>query len=187
MKTYISQQLNSRPRKIIGALALMLTIGISAVLVLGYRSSNNNQPATASSTGGGYNTVNYDPPTREDAEYNNRIKENLPSNNTVQSSSTQKSVTPVIVDANQYGDKVEVRSYVPGITENGGTCVITFIKGDITLSKDTPGVANAQSTTCTSVNLDRSFFPSSGTWSVTVNYQSTGGKGISRPSELQIK
>ena len=96
-------------------------------------------------------------------------------------------VTPVVVDANQYAQQIEVRSYVTGIIENGGICKFTFSQGSTSFQRQNTAIADATTTKCPNLTVDPSAFPTMGTWSVTVGYESVKASGVSNPAEFEVK
>lgn len=86
-------------------------------------------------------------------------------------------VKVVINDASQYDSIIEVRSYVEGVVETSGTCKLTFTKGGQTLTRTTNPLANPSYTTCETVDIPVSEFPSKGTWNLNIDYLSTSSKG----------
>lgn len=145
--------------------------------------SKNNEP--------GQNKVNYDPPTTTDEDEAKDHKESLvdqavktPVNN---SNDTKKSVEVGIVDASQYGDVIEVRAFTPGVVEGGGVCTATFTKGSLSVTETSEGFVDATTTQCSIMNIPRANFPSSGTWSLVLAYESSEYAGRSTEKRVEIK
>jgi len=130
------------------------------------------------------NTTNLNPPTAEDKQAVDEHKETI--SNPPASTST-KTVTPIIVDANEYDGQVEIRSFVPGIFENGGTCTATLKMGSLTVTKSASANADATTTNCTKFVIPASEFSSKGTWSATISYNSANYQGTSAPSNVEIQ
>jgi hypothetical protein len=132
--------------------------------------------------------VDLSPATQQDTEDVNQHKEDLSKND--QSNSSQgadlKSVSLVIVDAAQYDQQVEVRAYVAGVVENGGTCTYTFTSGSSKVTKQTKAVADATTTRCPTLDVAKSEF-SVGNWSVSVSYKSLTAQGTSSAKSFEVK
>lgn len=130
------------------------------------------------------NYIDYSPATEEEKADSDRQKEvDAGRDDTVPSSN----VTPVIVDASQYGDQIEVRSYVPGIIQDGGTCTIKITKGQSTITRQTASIGDATTTNCGTVNIPRTEFQSTGKWTVTISYTSPTHSGNSAETTLDIQ
>ena len=102
------------------------------------------------------------------------------------SGDSTRQATVIINDASQYGSNIEVRSYVEGVVETDGTCTVTFSKGNQSFSKTTEPLTNPTYTTCATVSVPVSEFPSTGTWQVTVNYVSAKHRG-SASKNVEVK
>lgn len=111
---------------------------------------------------------------RIDMEANNNSSGNTP-------------VTPVIVDASQYLDVVEVSAYVPGVIQDGGTCTVKLVKGGATVTKTVNGIKDATTTRCPVITIPKAEFSSTGTWTATVSYNSSTHSGTSKSQEVSIK
>jgi hypothetical protein len=123
-------------------------------------------------------TINYGPPTEKEQEVGDDIKKDIVEEDKQEQGPqpTIKKASVVITDASQYGNEIEVRSFVSNIYENG-TCTITFTKGSSSFSKQSPATKEASNTLCKAVVVPRSSFSSSGAWKVTVEYQSANAAG----------
>lgn len=157
----------------------------------GYRhfssKSKTDKPATTSQQQQ-EQKIDLTPPTQEDTEAVNQHKDEISKNNQSTSSqnSGQKSVSIVVVDASQYDQQIEVRAFVSGVVENGGTCTYVFTNSTTTLTKQTKAAADATTTRCPTLNISRSEF-SAGNWSVTVSYKSTTAQGTSTAKSFEVK
>lgn len=168
----------------IGLLSLLLVV-LATGTVLAIR---NRGTKTANIPGNTEAAVNFSPPTDDDKKAVEDNKSDIVANNanTSPAASSLKPVIPVISDATQYDSRVEVRSYVPGVFENGGTCTVTVSKGDQTLTKPVNGSKDATTTSCEVVLIRRSEFAIAGTWDVTVTYLSGTAKGTSAVKKLEV-
>ncbi len=137
------------------------------------------------------NAINYGPPTAEEkaqADANKqRLAQQTEQNNTQSSSPSTKTVTPTITSVVQNGSQIQVYGYVSGIVEDNGSCAATFTQAGQTVTKISQAFANATTTNCTTLSLDRSEFPTTGEWQVTLTYSSQTAKGISQPRSLNIQ
>lgn len=103
---------------------------------------------------------------------------------------TQKTkVTPEITYATQErsGQPIEVRGFVPQIYEDGGTCLATFTRGTQSVSKSSTGFKNVSYTTCPTITLARSSFPSSGDWTLILSYKSATSEGSSQSQVIKVQ
>jgi cytoskeletal protein RodZ len=104
-------------------------------------------------------------------------------------SNGKKQVTPSITFAG-YADgakqQVEVDSFVQGALEDGGTCTMTATKGGQKVTAQSTGRANVSQTRCENIIVDRAKFPSGGTWSVVVTYESATASGSSAPQNMEL-
>lgn len=163
---------------------LFLLVGSFAVYKLQFtKPANNGNDAVPEAAA---EKINLDPPTEEDKERVDSHKEELVRQQESQQTNSG-SVKPVITDAGQYDQEIEVRAFVPGIFESGGNCVVAFTKGSQNVSKQVPAVSEATTTRCSKLSVPRSEFPSTGTWSVTVAYKSVANSGTSDSKTLEVK
>lgn len=176
-----SQRTLPKPVLVLAAVLVLLGL-LLAFWQLDLLPGSNKQPA-ADSDG----TVNYDPPTEEEQQSGDRQKEKIEKERLDPPAPSGQQVKPFITDAGQYGNQIEVRSYVPGIYEAGGTCTVTFTKGSATLSRSVKGLEDATTTRCSVVIVPRSEFPFSGSWSVVVKYQSAKYGGSSDTKQIEVK
>lgn len=145
------------------------------------------------------NDIDFGPPTEEERQAGDEQKDTITdkessndADETTQPSDSdendrqddRKSANVVIVDASQYDDIVEVRAFVNNHIQDG-TCRYRFQRGNQTINKQLEAHADASTTVCPALEVNRSEFRSAGTWSVTVTYESSGAKG-SQSQELQI-
>lgn len=102
------------------------------------------------------------------------------------SNEPKRTITVFITDASQYGDLVEVRSYVNEVASNG-KCSLVFTKGNLTLKRTTDILPTASTSSCKTVQIPVSSFAEKGTWRLTINYSSNSGTGISEEKPVTIK
>lgn len=191
MKINNNLKLDRKPRRIIWAVALVILIiaSLFAYTTLRHRSSVN----TAKVSGP---TINYSEATpnekkeseaRKDAIVESKNKQKDAGNPT-SGSQGKKAVTPVITLARFSDGAAEIRAFVPGIYENDGTCTLTLSQNDKIITRQAAAIANASTTDCQQFLVNRSDFPSGGTWSVAVAYSSSASEGKStQNSTVEIK
>jgi predicted nucleic acid-binding Zn-ribbon protein len=138
--------------------------------------------------------VNLSPPTKEENRAADQQKEKSEEQQkqTDTPRSGLKQVTPIITNAGQYddpqyGNRVEVRSFVPGIYEEGRYCKVALTKGSSTIVKNVDAIKDATTTRCDVAAVPRSEFPSAGTWSVVVSYASPTAEGRSEIKQVEVK
>ena len=138
-------------------------------------------------------TIDFGPPTEEEQRAGDERKDIIDeqqgsSSNDVgddQTTNDKKSADVVIVDASQYDNTIEVRAFVSNHVE-GGTCSYRFTRGNNTINKSLPAHADASTSICPMLEVDRSEFPSSGDWQLVVSYESANAKGLSDTKTVTI-
>lgn len=138
-------------------------------------------------------TINFDPPTDKEKEAGDEKKDEITKNQPDQEPApsapvedNRKSVKPIITSAGHYEDQIEVRSFVPGIYENSGTCTVVFMQNNNRIERQVEGIQDATTTRCDTVTILREDFPSSGTWTVKVNYSSPSSQGESDVASFEV-
>ena len=168
-------------------LSLLILIGIGIIILEKLQVTDfydsNKQADTASG-------INYDSPTEVEKNAGDEIKESLVKsgneNNPDSTPGTKKNVEVLISDAGQYGNKIEVRAFMPSHYENG-TCTITLTQNTAKVEKAAPAYKDSSYTICTNPDFNREEFPSSGEWQVSVAYVSDNAYGTSQPKIISIK
>lgn len=124
--------------------------------------------------------IDYSPPNKEDLEKNNQHKEELAKDEGKPGENTddKKSVKPQITYAEVYGENVEVRSYVPNVLENNGTCKLILTKGGEKLEKTKEAVPNVSEMSCGLIKMSKSKL-STGNWKAVIEYTSSKAYGKS--------
>lgn len=168
-------RLTSRPLLLIVALVLL---GIGGVVYNQIRNAPSaNKPLAEDIQSGEY--INLNPPTEQekrDAEENKKaLAEDRPTPQPP-TSNAKKQVAPEIT----FADRSEVRAYVPGIFEDGGTCTATATKGTQTQAKSSEGFKNVSDTQCAPIE----WALSGNGWSVVVGYNSKTAQGKSEPIKV---
>ncbi len=173
-------------KKILKKQMLGLGVVITLVVLLGYITvkSRNNSNIPGSDN----NTVSsegeqFPGPTEQELRDSEKHKEDLANNNQPPGNTNQKiTVTPVITSANVN----EVRGYISGVVEDGGTCTATYTKGATSFARTSTGIINVSNTTCPAIKTSRSDFTSTGTWSVVLTYNSPSSQGTSQPVSIEV-
>jgi hypothetical protein len=177
------KKISSRFRYLaIGAIVVVLVVASSTWFYLHLTPSKHRNTYIPS-------TVIYAPATPQEKAETDQHKQDIVNNQGQSGSSappsTPASVTPIIVDANQYGNVVEVRGFVPQITESNGTCTYTF-NGASTFTRQQAAVADATTTRCPALDLPTSLF-APGTWNTTITYISSAHTGTSESKSFEVK
>lgn len=126
--------------------------------------------------------VDLSPPTTEDQKAVDSNKNRIVSEQEQQNqtpSSSQKTVTPVITGVSAS----EVRAYVQGVVEDGGTCSVTATRGSQTVTGSSSAIANVSTTQCGPISVSLG----SGTWKVVVSYTSSTASGKSQEGSYEVK
>lgn len=118
--------------------------------------------------------VDYGPPTEQEQKSGDLQKEDISKEEEQDDSSSEEDIVVIITDAAVYDGTVEIRAFIPNYYEDG-TCTLTFKKGSNSLIKHTPAYKDASTTICTNPLINKSEFPASGTWNLTVDYKSSDG------------
>jgi GH25 family lysozyme M1 (1,4-beta-N-acetylmuramidase) len=159
---------------------------IGAGSVFAYKKYVTDKP-TSQSDG-----INYSSPTDEEKEAGDKRKEEIDDEEAQRqpdeepTSPNLKKVSVIITDANQYDDVIEVRAFIPDHYQNG-TCLITFTKGTLKVTRSAPAYKDISTTICTNPKITRSEFSTGGEWQVNVAYKSSDAQGISESRAVTIK
>ncbi len=134
-------------------------------------------------------SINYNPATEEELKETEEHKQNLidQQNQSGQPSDAKRKVTPVLVDASQYDNEIEVRAYIPSIIEDGGTCSVTITKDNLKVTKTSSGEKDATTTRCGNIVIPRSEFKEYGKWSVVISYSSSSSQGSSAARNMEVQ
>jgi hypothetical protein len=174
-----TKKLHRRFSFLVGATIVAVVVAVLGWFYVYPIHSKHTKPDTLS-------TINYAPATPQEKVESNQHKEDSV-NNQIQTNTNNptKDVTPIIVDASQYGSVIEVRGFVPQITESNGTCTYTF-KGTSTFTRQQAAVADATTTRCPALDLPTSLF-APGTWNTTITYISSAHTGTSESKSFEVK
>lgn len=189
--THTNKRRSKLPTVILASVLLLL-IGVMVVYYGRARSHTTApvpqwQPTTK---------VDLSPATPEEVQDSNQHKEDTvkggsdtstPTSPTAQNTApSKKSVSIIVVSANQAGAQIEVRSYVSGVIEEGGTCTATFTKGQLKLSRQSSGAQDATTTVCGRITVPTAEFPEKGSWNMKVEYASPTAAGESSNTNIEV-
>lgn len=177
---------------IISALLLVLILTVVGILLWNKHTTSVSNSETEQAlreenkyVSGG---INYAPPTDADKQANDEQEKKNTEREKLNTQANPTNAEIVVTDATQYDATIEVRSYVSNLYEQGGTCTATFTKADssaVTVTRQ--AMPDAKTIQCGALNIPRSSFPSSGSWSVVVSYTSDKASGKSNSQVIQIK
>lgn len=159
---------------------ILLSLVMVTLLGLGVFAYKKWTASGPSSSDSGNNKVNYNPPTDEQTQAGNDIK-----NSTVNSQigkppapgtdgntqpPTGNTIPVTITAANQSGEKLSVRSLIEAIISNG-TCTLTLTKDATVVTKTSEIQPLANSSTCKGFDIPTSEL-SSGEWRIQLDIAS---------------
>lgn len=173
-------------------ISIIVLVVIAASLGGGYYLYQQNKLRDAQQTETNPGDINYGPPTYQDKDYNNTIKDALPtksSGNQQPLSQDKKTVTPVISAwGQQAGSSTDFRvnGYVPDIVESDGSCTITLKKSGVLATATKAALYNAQSTSCGQLVIPYAQL-SPGTWEAVLSYSSPHSSGESQKITVEVR
>jgi cytoskeletal protein RodZ len=188
MKKYHQTQVSRAKRKKILVVVAVLVLLLAIALLINSRTNTVDVPFLTSDAQQESDNQAEPNPDREPGNTNtsdNDLDPNTPVSNDPDDQEL-KAASVVIVDASQYGQIVEVRSFVSNHIQEG-TCTVRFSKDGRSFSKTTPARPDATTTICLSVEIPRAQFTSTGQWDVFVEYEASGAKGTSPIQKLEIE
>ena len=181
MKRY-SKTKKSYKKSLVPILGLILVALLVGGLVFWRTNKNNSSTANPDSADTTVSGLDLSPPTEADREDVDQHKADISEPEVTPAGN----VSPVIIDASQYDSIVEVRAYVPGITENGGNCNLVFSNAGKIVTKQTSAFADATTTACSNIEISTNDFPNSGTWVLKLTYSSASYSGsVEKNVEIQ--
>ena len=134
--------------------------------------------------------INYDPPTSQEKAETEEFKEGLgeqaaPPATPSTTNSAKKSVTPIMTSWSA-SPNVEVRGYVPGINEEGGTCTLTLTKSGQKVTESKEATPDAKTVSCGLISIARTRL-TPGAWSATLSYSSASSEGTSTSNSIEVE
>lgn len=181
---HIKQTKRFNRRPIIVALVVVVLL-VAAAAAFAYKRHIDSNPTSYDKKP----HIDYSPATDEEKADSEQHKEDSTKkeDTPTPTPSGLTSVTPVIVDASQYDNQIEVRAYTSGIFEDGGTCTITFTHGTLKVTKQVAASKDATTTRCTNLDVDRAEFQQPGQWTAIVSYSSSTAQGSSQPRTFEVQ
>jgi len=165
---------------------LLATLIASGLLAL----FTNNWPFADSTHTKEVNTprIDYSPPTDTEIESSQNGKKQQDTPKKPQQTDTGKQKVSINISyADQTSESsVDIRAFTPDIIEGTGTCTATLAQGDKTIVQSSKGFIDASSTICEPIIIPKAQFPTSGTWTLTVNYDSPSSSGLSDKIEVAL-
>jgi hypothetical protein len=165
-------------------LGLLLVLDRKGVINLPFLSDEKPAPSS--------NGINYGPPTDQEKTETEQFKEGIgnqttnPPPNTPSSPSKKKTVTPIMTSWGADSQQAEVRGYVAGVNEEGGTCTLTLTNGSQKVTETKPATPDAQTVSCGLISIARDKL-SPGTWTATLSYSSNNAEGVSNSNSLKVE
>lgn len=108
-------------------------------------------------------------PTQNNSSSSETVVENP--DNTIKSNTGQ--VNLILVDASQYDNIFEIRSYAN--TSEPGSCIISLSKSSSTITKTVKVLSNGSTAVCETIDISLAEFTESGAWSLKITYSSDNG------------
>lgn len=165
---------NYKSRRVIAVVAALLFISIASIIAVTAGNDNQGKSVTTkpSSPSTGYNLS---PATEQEKTETQQHKDSLnkPPEQSTNASGQKKQVSVIITSATTDN----INAYVSGVLEDGGTCTATLTKNNTTITKTASAFSNVSTTSCTPIKPE---FPTSGIWTVRVNYSSAFAEGNSQ-------
>ncbi len=157
-------------------LALLLIVATAAIAWLAL---HHKKAALTNTTTPGY--VNLNPATNTEKQDSQNAKDAIVNQQNQPSNSTggSRQVSPFITSASAS----QVKAYVSGVVEDGGSCTATFTQGYITKTFTSTAAANATNTVCAPISVSGL---TAGSWSVVVSYSSATASGSSAAVTVKV-
>ena len=170
----VFKRFSKRPLLIVGV-ALVLLVG-GGIAYAQFKDSQSPGADSSESQSGDY--INLNPPTDQEKQQADKNKKSLAEEPSPPppTSNGKKQVTPQIISASLS----EVRAYVEGVFEDGGTCTATATSGTQTKTATSKGFKNVSYTQCEPIGWSLL----SGSWSVVVSYSSSNAQGNSEAYQV---
>jgi cytoskeletal protein RodZ len=191
------QKRSSKKRRVALIVALILLALLLSYTI--YAKQTDNWPFTAPQTEqatsddtvtDSEDSINYDPPTKEDTEASQDGKKDIPATDPSNPGDTapedKKTVAIGVSFAEVYQGNVEIRAFIPSVIEGNGACNATLTNGSQTVKASSPGFIDSRSTQCEPIYIPVSKFPTKGTWKLVVTYTSPTSAGASESMEVKL-
>jgi hypothetical protein len=179
-----------KSRKTLWYLLVFVLLVCVAVYIFVIRNNPNSENSTVNTdtdslTG---DSINYKPASKEEIEAGEQTNLKQEDNSTPKDKNGDNIVNPLISTWTQnfQSKNLELNAFVPELTENGGACKLTITKDSQSITKDKKAQADAQTTTCGIIEVEKSKLEN-GVWIAIVEYSSPTSYGKSNPVEVEIK
>lgn len=165
---------------------IIFTVVLIATLTIGvafyYQKSTQKSTVPQESINPIKPEINYGPPTEEEKQAANNVKEQVlqkeEAQNNKETQTGLKKVTPIIT----YASTVEVNAYVQDVFEDNGECVATFTQGATIITRKVQGFTNVSNTQCAPILPG---LPNNEPWTVFITYNSKTSNGDSDKIEVK--
>lgn len=138
-------------------------------------------------------SVNYDPPTKEEVDETQKFKENLTKDGTTNVSQDppkqangKKVIVPVLSSWGFDTPFLQASGFVPNVIEQGGVCTLTATKDGASVTATIDGTPNAQNVSCGLMNINRDKL-TAGTWKMILSYSSNNYEGVSTSQTQEVE
>ncbi len=182
MNRFSRRRSNGKRAMIVFAALLMVTLLFGS---LWYRNKQKTGTTPSVISVPSAAKVDLSPPTEQELNETAKHKDSLSNQGQAPSvdSNGKIQVMPVVTNASQN----EVRGFIHGIVEEGGTCIASFKRGSFSFTRQSKGFGNVSVTNCEVISLTRSDFATPGEWTVTLSYTSPKAAGTSQPNSFEVK
>lgn len=130
------------------------------------------------------NDVDYSPPTEEDASHANDAKKRL--DESTKQEQTKTNIYVGVTMADIAVDQLEIRSFVSGVIEGGGTCTATLTRNGISVAATSTAFVDSTTSICTPISIPLTRFKDSGQWDLVVSYSSVTSTGTSTIIKVEL-
>lgn len=180
---------------LLAAAGIFIVAGVAAATVLRSDNSGKNKPSTSTDKPQSASTedsggINYGPTTKEEKTETDAHKQELAQQQNqptpTPTPGEKKPVTPIITNANQTASGINISAFVPGITEDGGSCTLTLTKGGLKVTKTNGAFFSGTNTSCQNFTVSPNDFSESGDWQAVVSYSSATAQGTSANRQITV-
>ena len=188
--------------KVLWVIGIVAVVGIAIVIYLVGRGAGADDPhvvASPSATVTGESTPTPKPTTDPPVVDENPVKP-IPTSDPITPDPGQNENPPieeqptggpadVVMTYGLYDpatSTVTVSGYVGNAVEDGGICTLALTSGTTVVSAQATGVADARTTSCGAISVERSRL-TAGTWSAVLGYASSTTTGASAAMTIEVK
>lgn len=172
IKTRKKNKLNRRAVIILISTAAVLTILGIVLYFYVFKNSTPQEQNQAQQSEQVETDLNLNPPTDEEVNAGNLIKENSVNNSP---SAQNDNISLIITSANQVDNTLSVRTLIEGVVSSG-SCTLELISGNKKVTKFSEVQALSNSSTCKGFDVPVSEL-STGTWQINLTYQNSNQRG----------